>query len=93
MMNYTYDNIEELYFYDSRAYKQCNEKSQYVLYRKYWEEVVFDDSQKGYYITIIREIHDDDDFDSIQNEEVIKQNIYTDGDFNRAERYFLSDRK
>lgn len=93
MINYTYDDIEAFEFSDSRAYREVKEKSQYVLYRKQLEKVVFNDNQTGYYVSVIREIHEDDEYDSIQSEAVIKQKVYVEDDLQKAEKYFMSDRK
>lgn len=93
MANYDYDNIEAFKFSDSRAYREVKEQAQYVLYRKQLEEVVFKDGQIGYYVSVIREIHGGDDYDSIQSEAVIKQKVYIEDDLQKAEKYFLSDRK
>ncbi len=93
MVSYTYDDIEDFEFSDSRAYREVVEKSQYVLYRKQLEKVVFNDNQTGYYVSVIREIHEDDEYDSIESETIVKQKIYPENNFKQAETYFLSDRK
>ena len=90
---YTYDDIQNFNFYDSREYKETIEKNQYVLYRKHFENVVFEDNQTGYYITVIREIHEDDYYDSPISEKVVKQKIYLENELNKAQSYFNSDRK
>ena len=93
MTAYSYDDIETFTFIDSRAFKQGKEQNENIVYRKYWESVVFKDNQLGYYISVIREIHEDDDFDSIQSESIVGQKFYIKREFEKAENYFLSDDK
>lgn len=88
-----YDEIKDFQHYDSRAYKHISKPMQHVLYRKNWETVTFEDGTKGHYISVIREQHEDSDFDSVQTEFLDKQIFYEDSEFEKANRYFLSDRK
>ena len=92
-MEKVYDDIKDFKFYDSRAYKRIANHMQFVLYRKYWETVVFDDGTEGHYISVIREQHENECFDSVQTEYVDKQKIYLKNEFEKANKYFLSDRK
>lgn len=92
-MDKTYSDIEHFKFYDSRVYKRIVNHMQFVLYRKYWEMVVFKDGTEGHYISVIREQHEDEYFDSIQTEFVDNQKFYSKNEFEKANKYFLSDRK
>lgn len=92
-MNKMYDNIKNFKFYDSRIYKHVVNNMQFVLYRKYWEIVVFGDGTEGHCISVIREQHENKNFDSIQTEFVDKRNFYSKNEFEKARKYFLSDKK
>lgn len=93
MKQYTVDDIEEFEFDESRGYKKTVEKGQYIRYAKNMESVVFNDKETGHCVSVIREVHEDDDYDSFQGEETIKQKVYRNDELKKAEAYFLSDRK
>lgn len=88
-----FEDIAEFEPSDSRSYKEVKEGAKFVLYRKVIEDVIFNDDTKGFYVYVLREVHSDSDFDSVQSETVIKQKVFTSKEENKANKYYLSDRK
>ncbi|UXU70121.1 hypothetical protein [Mammaliicoccus sciuri] len=91
MKSYTFDDIKEFQFDDSRSYRRTKEKGQYINYSKHIETVTFNDDVTGYYVSVQRQVHDNDFYDSLQSETVVKQKIFLDE--KKADNYFMSDRK
>lgn len=93
MLDINLDNATEISFIDSRAFKEYFENGRAIVLRKVIEEVKFEDSESLYYVSVIKELHKDDDFDNPQSEAIVKQSFYDIKDEEKAFKYYYSDIK
>lgn len=91
MAVYTYDDIETFKFDDTRSFKRTVENGQYIKYNKQVETVTFKDGKKGMYVSVFKEVHEEDDYDSMLSDEVVKQSVFTINGAKQADDYFMSD--